>query len=88
MNEDRIRCFAPEADMPEIKEHLDAFQKIAVADLDGGPIAKLDIASRFRWLTATRSTIIQSSKVHTGFCSNLELTLSCTGRWWNERFEI
>ncbi|MBX3253193.1 MAG: DUF3037 domain-containing protein [Chitinophagaceae bacterium] len=75
VNEDRIRCFAPDTDIQEIKQHLDAFRKIADADLNGGPIAKLDIASRFRWLTATRSTIIQSSKVHTGFCSNLEPAL-------------
>ncbi|WP_262915271.1 DUF3037 domain-containing protein [Niabella ginsengisoli] len=26
----------------------------------------MDAASRFRWLTATRSTIIQCSKVHPG----------------------
>ncbi|MBX2924712.1 MAG: DUF3037 domain-containing protein [Chitinophagaceae bacterium] len=75
VNEDRILCLSPEADMQEIKDHFDAFQKIAGADLNGGPIARLDIASRFRWLTATRSTIIQSSKVHTGFCSDLELAL-------------
>jgi hypothetical protein len=34
------------------------------------PIAKLDNANRFRWLTATRSTIVQTSKVHPGFCDD------------------
>jgi len=35
----------------------------------------LDMASRFRWLTATRSTIIQSSKVHPGLCADAWETL-------------
>lgn len=76
VNIDKIRCFAPDADITEIKEHLEAFEKIAAAAEQGGPIAKLDIASRFRWLAATRSTIIQSSKIHAGFCSDLELALN------------
>jgi hypothetical protein len=38
--------------------------------IDSGPIGKLDLPSRFRWLTATRSTIIQVSKVHSGFCDD------------------
>lgn len=76
INEDRIRCFDREISIAEIKEHFDAFQKIASADLGGGPIAKLDVASRFRWLTAVRSTIIQASKVHVGFCNDLDLALN------------
>ncbi|MFZ1800301.1 MAG: DUF3037 domain-containing protein [Chitinophagaceae bacterium] len=33
-------------------------------------MAQLPIAERFRWLAATRSTIIQTSKVHPGFCTD------------------
>src|ERR1044071_7484609 len=76
INEERIRCFNAETDIAEIKEHLSAFEKIAAADASGGPIAKLDTPSRFRWLTATRSTIIQASKVHAGFCIDLDLALN------------
>jgi len=32
--------------------------------------------SRFRWLTATRSTILQTSKVHPGLCVDAEETLN------------
>jgi hypothetical protein len=28
------------------------------------------MAERFRWLTATRSTIVQTSKVHPGLCTD------------------
>ena len=55
-------------DCEEIEKNLQAIIKICAGDETAGPIAKLDMASRFRWLTATRSTVIQSSKVHPGLC--------------------
>ncbi|MER3465625.1 MAG: DUF3037 domain-containing protein, partial [Chitinophagaceae bacterium] len=50
-------------------------EKICKGDKDGGPIANLDLPSRFRWLTATRSTIVQASKTHPGFCEDPKETL-------------
>lgn len=50
----------------ELIPRLQAFQKICEGAKEGGPIAKLPMASRFRWLTASRSTVLQTSKVHTG----------------------
>ncbi|MFT6856406.1 MAG: hypothetical protein ACJA0X_002385 [Cyclobacteriaceae bacterium] len=38
-------------------------------------IAELAIAERFGWLTATRSTIIQASPVHTGYTQDAFATL-------------
>ena len=38
----------------------------------GGAIGALPIAERFRWLTATRSTVVQTSKVHPGLCNDAE----------------
>lgn len=72
----RILALHTEADIAEIEEHLRAYEKIAAGAADGGPIAQLDIASRFRWLTATRSTIIQSSKIHPGLCDDLDALLN------------
>jgi hypothetical protein len=70
LNENRLRALSPDVDLPEIKAYLDAFEKISRGAKEGGPIAQLDIASRFRWLTAQRSTILQTSRVHPGFCAN------------------
>lgn len=75
INEEKIRSMAPEIDMEELKAYLAAFELIATGSREGGPIARLDQPSRFRWLTATRSTIIQSSKVHPGLCGDLPGTL-------------
>jgi hypothetical protein len=70
LNTDRLQVFCPSLDIGELEEHLRAFEAITLGNSTGGPIARLDIASRFRWLTATRSTILQSSIVHPGFCSD------------------
>jgi len=71
----RITSLYPEIDVEIIRKHLETFQLICRGDAGAGPIAKLPIAERFRWLTATRSTIIQVSKVHPGFCTDAEETL-------------
>ncbi len=76
LNEERVICFCDQTDLEEVRKHLSSFERIADGAADGGPIAQLDIASRFRWLTAVRSTIIQSSKVHVGFSENLDETLN------------
>jgi hypothetical protein len=66
----RIKIFCEELDMQEVKANLNALQRICLGDSNSGPIGQLDIASRFRWLTATRSTVVQSSKVHPGLCND------------------
>lgn len=75
VNEERLRHFAPLLDVLQIKDYLQAFSRICAAAPDSGPIGKLDNASRFRWLTATRSTLVQTSKIHPGFSNDLEATL-------------
>jgi hypothetical protein len=70
INENRLRALDEKLDIPEIEAYLLAFEKICQGAKDGGPIAQLDMPSRFRWLTAQRSTILQTSRVHPGFCAN------------------
>ncbi len=76
VDEERLTAFAGYLDMEALHEHLCAFKKISNGDEAAGSIAKLDMALRFRWLTATRSTIVQTSKVHPGLCSNAMETLT------------
>ncbi|MBI3882819.1 MAG: DUF3037 domain-containing protein [Sphingobacteriales bacterium] len=70
LNDERLKAFAGEADRQQLCNNLDAFQRICTAGANAGPIGLLDMPNRFRWLTATRSTIVQSSKVHPGFCTD------------------
>src|ERR1700750_594691 len=55
LNEERFQLFAPYLDLMDVMVYLYAFERICLGE-DGGPIGELDLASRFRWLTATRST--------------------------------
>lgn len=72
----RITTLFPDTDLQEVTAQLRSFEKICRGDLSGGPIAALDTPSRFRWLTAKRSTIIQSSAVHPGLCDHPDETLA------------
>ena len=71
----KLQAICNDLDCKEVEAHLQSFSTICKGQSGGGPIALLDPASRFRWLTATRSTIVQSSKVHPGFTQNPEETL-------------
>jgi hypothetical protein len=82
LDERRLAAFTPNVDAEELKENLTAFGQISSGSKEGGPIGKLDNASRFRWLTATRSTVVQTSKVHPGFCDDAAETLE---RLFNEQ---
>jgi len=66
----RLRALAPDADLPLIERHLDNFLAICAGDPAGGPLAALPPSERFHWLTAPRSTIIQTSPVHVGRCDD------------------
>ena len=75
LNENLMTHFAPHLNLTELKQHLCAFDIISKGLPDGGPIGKLDMSSRFRWMTATRSTIVQPSAVHPGYTDDASATL-------------
>lgn len=72
IDDKRLENFDADVDTKEILEYLKAWDLIAQGVKEGGEIACLDQASRFRWLTASKSTIIQCSKVHPGLHPNPE----------------
>ena len=66
----RLRALDPTIDLDDLARHLDAIPRICRGGDDAGPIGRLPPRERFRWLTAVRSTVIQSSPVHTGRCDD------------------
>jgi hypothetical protein len=66
----RLAAFAPELDPAIVQAHLDLIPRICVGGRAGGPLAKLSLVERFRWLTSPRSTVVQISPVHAGLCSD------------------
>lgn len=71
---DKFALMHSKLDYEDIIQNLVSFQNIAKGDKNGGPIALLDIPERFRWLTAVRSAIIQTSRPHPGKSKELDKT--------------
>ena len=71
----KLSLFDGELEIGEIEKNLKAFTKICLGAKDGGPIAEWDIPDRFRWLTAQRSSSLQTSRPHNGFSDDLDITL-------------
>ncbi|WP_044018887.1 DUF3037 domain-containing protein [Hymenobacter sp. APR13] len=76
LDEARLRALGGLAlDLDELQARLGAFQRICEGRRHGGPIGQFGVAERFRWLTATRSTVLQTSAVHPGLCLDPAATL-------------
>ena len=71
----RLKAFAPIVEPETIRHYMDAIPRICAGDEAAGAIGRLPQRARFYWLTAQRSTIIQCSPVHTGFCADAGETL-------------
>jgi hypothetical protein len=72
----RLAALAPELDLKEIQTHLEAMRLICEGGDKAGAIGRLPRRARFDWLVAPRSTIIQTSAVHTGLCADPEQALT------------
>jgi hypothetical protein len=58
-------------DLALVRSTLATIPAICAGGADAGPIGKLSARERFHWLVAPKSTIVQTSPVHTGQCSDL-----------------
>jgi Protein of unknown function (DUF3037). len=74
VNQAKLGLYDTEMDMDCLHDNLNAIEMICSGSEEGGPIAQLDIPDRFRWLTAVRSTSIQTSRPHAGFADDLDAT--------------
>jgi hypothetical protein len=66
----RLAALDPALDIDLVEQHLNVIPLVCRGDPAAGPIAQLTQRQRFHWLTATRSTIIQTSVVHSGLCDD------------------
>lgn len=71
---DKFALMRSKLDYDDIEENLKNFQNIANGNENGGEIAKFDIPERFRWLTAVKSSVIQTSRPHPGKSKDLDKT--------------
>jgi Protein of unknown function (DUF3037) len=66
LDTDRLRALDPEADVAAVTAALTAIDADCRRPRPAGQTA----GDRFRWLTATRSTIVQPSPVHSGLTTD------------------
>lgn len=72
---DRLRALDPALDLELLESSLKSLCVACVGDTEAGPVSKTSLGQRFRWLTAPRSTIIQTSPTHTGLTDDPEAEL-------------
>lgn len=75
LNEDRLLALDPTIDLDLVRDHLAAIPMICRGGGEAGTIGGLPQRQRFHWLVAPRSTIIQTSPVHTGRCHDPAVAL-------------
>jgi hypothetical protein len=66
MNTARLKALDPALDLEAIENGLAAIAAVCAGGADAGPIGLMPPRARFRWLVSPRSTVIQTSPVHTG----------------------
>jgi hypothetical protein len=66
----RVSALDPQADLDAIRRHLEGIERVCRGDAAGGEAAQRPLGERFRWLIAPRSTVVQTSPVHTGMTND------------------
>ncbi|GGO76864.1 DUF3037 domain-containing protein [Nonomuraea cavernae] len=64
----RLRALDPDADAESVRRALGAYE-LACGE-QAGPLTGEPLGGRFRWLTAPRSTIVQTGPVHAGLTAD------------------
>jgi DUF3037 family protein len=69
LNEKALLAIDSRADLDLVRSALQSIPAICAGGDAAGDIGKLSARERFHWLVAPRSTIVQTSPVHTGQCA-------------------
>lgn len=71
LDEQRLLAIDATLDLVTIRDYLAAIPIVCAGGKQAGSIGQLPQRERFHWLVAPRSTMIQTSRVHTGHCNHL-----------------
>jgi hypothetical protein len=69
LDEARLLALDSSVDLDAVRTHLASIPIVCAGGEGSGPMGRLSQRERFHWLVAPRSTIIQTSRVHTGRCT-------------------
>lgn len=66
LDAERLKALDATADVEALRAHLELIPRICRGGAEAGPVGELPQRGRFHWLVSPRSTVIQTSPVHTG----------------------
>ena len=75
LDESRLLALAPNTDIETVRAHLHSIVLLCQGGKAAGVVGQLPARERFYWMTARRSTVIQTSPVHVGRCSDPEVLI-------------
>ena len=75
LDEARLRVLDPSADVEAIKAGLATMKAVCAGGPEAGPVGEMRPRDRFRWMVSPKSTVIQTSPVHTGLTKDPQSAL-------------
>jgi hypothetical protein len=75
LDESALLAIDANVDLDLVRSALAAIPAICAGGEGAGDIGKMPARERFHWLVAPRSTIVQTSPVHTGRCADPDAAL-------------
>lgn len=75
LDEAALLALHPNVDLELVHGTLASIPAICAGGVAAGDIGKLSARERFHWLVAPRSTVVQTSPVHTGQCTDFDRAL-------------
>ena len=70
LDEAALLALDADVDLDLVRHVLSSIPAICAGGAAAGDIGKMSARERFHWLVAPRSTIVQTSPVHTGQCAD------------------
>lgn len=75
VDERRLRALDHSVDLDAVTAGLATLQAVCAGGPEAGPVGAMPARARFRWMVSPRSTVIQTSPVHTGRTDDPEAAL-------------
>jgi hypothetical protein len=75
LDETALLAIDAQADLELIRRTLATIPALCAGGAAAGDLGALSARQRFHWLVAPRSTMVQTSPVHTGQCTDLDSAL-------------
>ena len=75
LDENALLTLDASVDLEVVREALATIPLICAGGAGAGPLGNLSARERFHWLVSPKSTIVQTSPVHTGQCDDPDAAL-------------